>query len=178
MNINLSRFKEARPHRFKMLVWRAVNRFVYSLAPRHMRKRILLAFGAKIGSGGYFYRHIKIYAPWNLEIGDGVCIAPFVDIYNKERVVIGSHVVISQDTYICTASHDITSPIMETKNRPIQIGDNSWIAAKAALLPGVRIGEGAVVGACSVVVRDVEPWTVVGGNPAVFLKKRVLREAE
>jgi len=61
---------------------------------------------------------------------------------------------------------------------PIELGARSWIAADVFVGPGVCIGEGAVVGARSAVFRDVEPWTVVGGNPARFLKRRELQSGK
>ena len=74
------------------------------------------------------------------------------------------------------ASHDVSSPTFDYFVSPVVIKDNVWIATGAIILPGVTIGEGAVVGAGAVVTKDVEPWTVVGGNPAKFIKKRVLRD--
>ena len=73
-----------------------------------------------------------------------------------------------------TGSHSLTSPTFDLITKPITIKDNVWVATGAIVLPGVTIGEGAVVAAGSVVTKDVEPWTVVGGNPAKFIKKRVL----
>lgn len=95
----------------------------------------------------------------------------------KVGVIGGNGVaaVISQDSYICTASHDVTSPVMATLNKPISIGSNVWIAAKAAIMPGTTIADGTVVAACVVVAKSTEPWTVVGGNPAKFIKKRELK---
>ena len=79
---------------------------------------------------------------------------------------------VSQRTYLCTASHDIRSPRHEQTEKPIIIEDRAWVAAEAFIGPGVTIGEGAVVGARAAVFKDVEAWTVVGGNPARFLKRR------
>jgi putative colanic acid biosynthesis acetyltransferase WcaF len=79
---------------------------------------------------------------------------------------------------LCTASHNISSLHHEQIQAPIIIGDRTWVAARAYIGPGVTVGEGAVVGATASVYKDVEPWTVVGGNPAKFLKKRVIREQE
>ena len=121
------------------------------------------------------YPNARIFAPWNLKIGNLSCIGPNVEIYNKAEVCIGNNVVISQGAYLCTASHDISSPVMKLVTKKIQVEDYAWISARATILPGVTIGEGAVVAAGAVVVKDVEPWTVVGGNPAKFIKKRVLR---
>ena len=76
---------------------------------------------------------------------------------------------------LITGSHDISSPAFKLTTKSIAIGDNVWVATGATILPGVMIGEGAVVAAGAVVTKDVEPWTVVGGNPAKFIKKRELK---
>ena len=97
-------------------------------------------------------------------------------MYNKDLIVIGDDSVISQGTYLCTASHDISSKMLPLNTAPIIIGKNVWVAADAFVGMGVTIGEGAVVGARAAVFKDVEPWTVVGGNPAKFIKNRVIKD--
>lgn len=82
---------------------------------------------------------------------------------------------ISREALICTASHDVTRPDRPLTTAPITICDGVWIGARATVLPGVTIGEGAVVAANAVVTKDVPPWVIVGGNPAKIIKKRELR---
>ena len=89
---------------------------------------------------------------------------------------LSDNATVSQGVKLCTASHDISSKIMELTYEPITIGANAWVAGWSIILPGVTIGEGAVVAAGAVVTKDVEPWTVVGGNPAKLIKKRELKE--
>ena len=175
--LDLVHYTEVKPHYFKMVVWRIFNATVFPLLPRSLRTMSLRLFGAKIGKICLFSRLSKFYAPWNFRCGNAVCIGPRAEVYNKDLVEVGSNVIISQNAWICTASHDINSPRMELKARPIRIGDNAWIAAKAAILPGVEIGDGAVIGACSVVAKNVEPWMVVVGDPAMVKGRRVLRNA-
>ncbi len=81
----------------------------------------------------------------------------------------------SQGSYLCTASHDITNPLNPLITAPIVIGDQAWIGARAYVGMGVTIGQGAVVGATASVYKDVEAWTIVGGNPAKFIKNRVVK---
>ncbi|MHB8789333.1 MAG: LbetaH domain-containing protein [Desulfobulbaceae bacterium] len=133
---------------------------------------MLRSFGAKIGKGANILPSCKIWAPWNLTLGDFSCLSEDVDCYAVDAITIGDQVVISQGAFLCCASHDISSPIMELICKPIVIGDNAWVAARAFVAPGVTVGEGAVVAACAVVTEDVEPWIVVAGNPAKFIKKR------
>jgi putative colanic acid biosynthesis acetyltransferase WcaF len=96
-------------------------------------------------------------------------------------VTLEDDVTVSQYSYLCTAGH--RTDILNKNNgglivSPIFIEKKAWVAARAYIGPGVTIGEGAVVGATASVYKDVEPWTVVGGNPAKFLKKRVIRKQE
>lgn len=114
--------------------------------------------------------------PWNLEMKDHACIASGVDCYNAASITIGVNTTISQRAYLCTASHNISSSRHEQIEKPIILEDRAWIAAETFVGPGVTIGEGAVVGARACVFKDVEPWTVVGGNPAKFIKKRIIKE--
>lgn len=141
---------------------------------RYWRALMLRLWGAKIGKRCAIAAGCKIWAPWNMEIGDYVAVANGAELYNVDKIAIGEHVTISQGAYICTASHDITKLLKPLTTKPVVIGNYAWICARAIVLPGVTIGEGAVVAAGAVVTKDVEPWTVVGGNPAKLIKKREL----
>ena len=174
MNVEVVQYSEKKPHYLKMVIWRLLNAMVFVVFPNGLRIASLRLFGAKIGRQCLFCRGVKIYAPWNLKCGNAVCIGPRVEIYNKAPIVVGNNVVISQDAWLCTASHDIRSPKMDLVLKNVQISDNVWIAARASILPGVKIGAGAVVGACAVVTRDIEPWTVAAGNPALKVGRRML----
>ena len=114
--------------------------------------------------------------PWNLEMGDYSCLADGVDCYNVAPVKIGNNSTVSQRTYLCSASHDITKSNLPLTFAPIEICDSVWVAAEAFIGPGVTVGVGSVVAARACVVKNVEPWTVVGGNPAKFIKKREITE--
>jgi putative colanic acid biosynthesis acetyltransferase WcaF len=118
---------------------------------------------------------VKIWAPWNLEMGDYSCLSQNVDCYCVAKIKIGPHATVSQYSFLCTASHDFENPHMPLITAPIAIADGAWIAADVFIGPGVTVGEGAVVGARATVFQAVEPWTVVGGNPAKVIKKRVLK---
>lgn len=105
------------------------------------------------------------------------CMDSYVDCYNVDMIKIGAHSTVSQKTFLCTASHDITNSKHPLITAPLIIEDQVWIAADAFISMGLTIGQGAVVGARAVVVKDVESWTVVGGNPAKFIKKREIKDA-
>jgi len=103
-------------------------------------------------------------------------LGPEVDCYNVDKVIIGKNSLISQKTYLCTASHNYKSKSFELITAPIIIEDNVWVAVDAYIGPGVTIGQGAVIAARSVLIKNVEPWTIVGGNPAKFIKNRMNHE--
>ena len=133
---------------------------------------LLRKFGLQGGERTCIYPNVKIWAPWNISLGRFVAIDDEVNLYSVDKITIGSKVAISREAFICTASHDITKPNRPLVTAPITICDGVWIGARAIILPGVTVGEGAVVAAGAVVTKDVEPFTVVGGNPAKFIKKR------
>ncbi len=159
-------------------LWGVVWLFLYRPTPRFLhgwRRFLLRCFGAKIGRGVFPFPSVKVWAPWNLQVGDHCALSDGVNCYCVDRIAIGSHVTISQDAFLCTASHDYEDPHFALITAPIRIGDGAWVAADAFIAPGVNVGEGAVVGARASVFRDVAPWAVVAGNPARVIKQRRLR---
>jgi putative colanic acid biosynthesis acetyltransferase WcaF len=138
------------------------------------RVLILKCFGAKIDWSSHIYSSVKIWAPWNLEIGVNSSLGPQVDCYNQGKVSIGANTVISQKTYLCASTHDYTKRDFPLVLKPIQIGNGVWIAAGAFIGPQVKIGDYAVIAACAVVIKNVDANTIVGGNPAKFIKTRNL----
>ena len=138
------------------------------------RNFVLWVFGAKLAKSVNIYSSVKIWAPWNLEMGEYSSLGRQVNCYNQGKISIGANTSISQKAYLCASTHDYTDSKHALLLKPIIIEDQVWVAADAFIGPGVTIGEGAVVGARSAVFKNVEPWTVVGGNPAKFIKKRVL----
>lgn len=133
---------------------------------------LLRTFGASIGTNCSVASSVKIWAPWNLEMEDNSLLAHDVICYNVGKIALRTQTVVSQYVYLCSASHDIDSPRHELLTLPIEIQDQVWVAVDAFIGPGVKIGQGAVVGARAAVFKDVEPWTVVGGNPAKVIRKR------
>ena len=135
---------------------------------------LLRLFGARVGAGAKIMPSTKIWAPWNLVLGEEACLSHDVDCYCVNRVTVGPHATVSQYAHLCTATHDIADPHMRLVTAPIIIGAGAWVCAGAFVGPGVTVGDGAVAGARAVVIKDVDAWTVVAGNPAVFIKQRVL----
>src|SRR5258706_2609478 len=172
-------------NKFLRAIWQLVWVVLYRPTPKvchGWRSFLLRCFGAKIGSPAYIYPSSRVWAPWNLVMGNHSTLADGVNCYCIDKVTIGAYSAVSQFSYLCTASHDyldpaiLTQPQMPLVTGPITIGDRVWITTDVFVAPGVTIAEGAVVLARSSVFKDVPAWTVVGGNPAQEIRKRLLRE--
>ena len=136
---------------------------------------ILRKFGAQIGQGVRIKPGVRIKFPWRLAIGDFVWIGEEVWIDNLAEVTIESHVCLSQAVYLCTGNHDWTHPNFQLSVSPIHIESGSWLAARSVIGPGVRVGQGAVLGLGSVAGRSLEPMMIYAGNPAQPIKPRQSR---
>lgn len=151
--------------------------FKYSPKPFHAwRSFILRCFGAKVGHGVHVYPGVVIWAPWNLELHDECGIANKVILYSQGKIIIGKRAVISQGTHLCTGTHDYTKAGFPLTTRPIYIGEQAWVAADSFVHPGVTIGAGCVIGARSVVHKNMPEWTVCAGHPCKPIKKREIEE--
>jgi putative colanic acid biosynthesis acetyltransferase WcaF len=169
------------PNRMGRLAWSIVWVLLYrpSPLPFHSWRALLLrCFGATLGPNCHFYPKSRIWAPWNLVCADGVSLGDEAEIYNPSPVSMGSHAIVSQQAYICGATHDYNDPAFPLISFPMSVGAYAWVCARASVSPGVNVGEGAVLGLGSVATRDLEPWTVYAGVPAKPIKRRVRREHE
>ena len=151
------------------IVWAIVRPVFFSLSPRMFyswRVFVLRSMGATIGNNVQIFPSARIMFPWLLTVQDNVIISWDVKVYNLGRITIGSDTIISQYAHLCGGTHDFTSSEFTLLRTGLTIGKNVWIAADTFIGPGVSIGDNSVVGARAVVLKDVEPNTLVGGNPA------------
>ena len=149
--------------------------FKYSIRPFHAWRRIILrCFGAKVGIGVHVYPKVSIWAPWNLELGDYCGIGNGATLYSQGKISIGKKTVISQGVQLCTGTHDYTQKGFPLVTKPIIVGDNVWIASDSFIHPGITIGDGAVIGARSVVNKNMPAWMVCSGHPCKSIKERKL----
>jgi len=162
------------------LVWNVIWLLLIRTNPRvgfnGWRLLLLKIFGAKIGEGCKVSPSCRIWAPWNLEMGDFSVLGDEVDCYSMNAVILGSKVAVSQGAYLCTGSHDVSDLRRPLITKPIKINDHAWVCARAIIYPGVEVGEGAVVAAGAVVVKNIPSWYIVGGNPAINIKQRKLQD--
>lgn len=166
-------------YKIKSRLWSLVNSTFFRWTPfffRRTRICMLRLFGAKVDWTCGISSHAKIIDPWNLSMGAHSSIGEDCCIRCRDKVIIGKNCCISRGVDILTASHDVSSSTFEMITKPVVIENNCWIATKSTLEKGIIIGEGGVVAACSNVVKDVAPWTIVGGNPAKCIKQRTLKK--
>ncbi|MFP9099573.1 putative colanic acid biosynthesis acetyltransferase [Flavobacterium sp. RHBU_24] len=176
LNMKDSRHKFSLKNKISRVLWGFASLILFRPFSLRIFKKwrvfVLKCFGANISWTSMVNANVKIWAPWNLEMGDYACLGPKVDCYNQGKITIKNNATISQKVYLCASTHDFTDPNHALVLKPIVIGERAWVAADAFIGPGVTIGDGAVVGARGAVFKNVTPWTVVGGNPAVYVKDR------
>lgn len=162
-------------NRLRRMVWNLCWAIFFRFSPRPMfawRALLLRIFGAQLGPNCKFYPSSRVWAPWNLVCSDLVAVGDGAEIYNPAPVRLGSHAILSQNSYLCGATHDFDSPGFPLLAYAMEVGAYAWVAARACVTPGVKIGEGAVLGLASVATRDLEPWGVYAGSPAIKVKQR------
>lgn len=166
-------------NRMMRVLWNLIYIVLFRHSPVYFhewRAFLLRCFGAGIGKKVHVYPKARVWAPWNLEMDDNSCFADDVKCYSMAKITIGKKAVVSQGVQLVTGTHDYTDPFFSLKTAPITVGEKAWIAAEAFVCPGVTVGEGAVVGARSVVTSDVPAWMVCAGNPCRPVKPRKLGE--
>lgn len=162
-------------NRIMRLIWEMAATLFFHSSPRPFhgwRRQMLRMFGAKVGSGVHVYPGVKIWAPWNLELRDECGIAKGATLYSQDKITVGKRAVVSQGAHLVTGTHDYTLAGFPLITMPIHIGDHAWIAAEAFVHPGVTIGEGCIIGARSVVTKNMPDWSICAGHPCKLIKSR------
>jgi putative colanic acid biosynthesis acetyltransferase WcaF len=165
------------PNRIARSLWNVCAGLLYRPSPRAAhRYRVLLLrlFGARVHWTAHPYPKCRIWLPKNLTMDAYSCLADDVDCYNVATIEIGSFAIVSQYSYLCTATHDYNDPNLPLQSKPIKIGERSWVCARATVQPGVTLGEGSILALGSIATRDLEPWMIYGGVPAKKIKERVM----
>lgn len=178
MTIDIAENRTSRKWSRKELIgrvlWAACQPF-FRYSPRLLwewRNFLLRRFGATIGKNVHIHPSVRIFIPWNLDVGDWSAIGFDVLLYNLGPMKIGSKVTISQRAHLCGGSHDFRDAAMPLLKCTIEIGNGAWVCTDAFVGPNVTIGSNTVVGACSVVVSNIEANVVIAGNPAKKIRDR------
>jgi putative colanic acid biosynthesis acetyltransferase WcaF len=181
MPVDLSSYSSTHFNRgaskFREFVWLLVSLGLFRLCPfsfSALKRTTLRAFGARVGRSVTIKPQVKITFPWKLEIGDRVWIGEECWLLNLERITIGNNVCISQRAFLCTGNHNYKSPEFDLVVKPILLEEGAWIGAGAWVGPGVRVGTHTVLTAGSVATKDLEPFGIYRGNPAMLLRSRII----
>jgi len=136
---------------------------------------VLRRFGARVGRGVVIKPEVKITFPWKLVLGNHVWLGEECWLLNLAPITIADHVCISQRAFLCTGNHDYQSPGFDLVTKPIQVDQGAWVGAGAVVGPGVTFGTHAILAAGSVAAKDLQPYGVYRGNPAVLVRQRQIR---
>lgn len=156
-------------------LWWIVEALFFRTSPQFMygwRRFLLRSFGAKVGKAVIVRSTVRTQFPWKVSIGDYSWIGDDVVLYSLGEIQIGTNVVVSQKSYLCTGSHDYTKYDFPINSLPIVLEDECWLATDVYVAPGVTIGKGTVVGARSSVFKSLPAEMVCMGSPAMVVKKR------
>ncbi len=161
--------------KIKRLLWGCVQATLFRASFHNwygFRRALLRAFGASLAPTANVRRTVLIECPWNLSVGAESSIGDRAILYCLGPVQIGSRTTVSQGAHLCAGTHDHRRASMPLVRATISIGDDVWIAADAFVGPGVTVGTGAILGARGVAMRDLAPWRIYAGNPAVSVRER------
>ena len=136
------------------------------------RLLVLRLFGTKISGRPYVAASAKLRMPWNVTLEHRACVAPGTELYALGKIILRERCTVAQHSYLCAASHDVTVEALPLTIGTIEIGADVMMFAFTFVAPGVTVGEGAVIGAASVVTKDMPAWTICAGNPCKPLKPR------
>jgi len=179
--VDLSRYSPGHFDRgagvLKEALWIVVSLVLFRLCPfsfSALKCFILRAFGAQVGKNVTIKPQVKITFPWKLTVGDHVWLGEECWLLNLERITIGSHVCISQRAFLCTGSHDYKRASFNLITKQITVENGAWLGAGGWVGPGVTVGSHAVLTAGSVAAKNLEANGIYRGNPAIFVKQRVI----
>lgn len=183
MPVDLSTFSNPRFDRgaskLRESLWLVVSLLLFRLCPFSLspvKRAVLRAFGARVGDGVVVKPQVKITFPWKLALGNHVWLGEECWLLNLDRITIGSNVCVSQRAFLCTGNHDYRRSTFDLITKPITIEDGAWVGAGSWVGPGVKVGAHAVLAAGSIATKSLEAWGIYSGNPAVFRKKRDIKE--
>jgi putative colanic acid biosynthesis acetyltransferase WcaF len=161
--------------RLGLLLWSIAWPLFCGWTPKPLNRWRLLwlrIFGCNIEGNPFIHQRARIQIPWHVTLRHRACVGDRANLYSLGAIELGPGCVIAQEAYLCTGTHNFSQPDTPLLTAKITVEAGAFVGARAFVMPGVRIGEGAVVGACSLVTRNVDRETVVAGSPARFLRMK------
>ena len=149
---------------------------MFHIPSHNLRHLFAMWSGVKIGKGSTIHTYCRFYNPKNISIGKDSIVGEFCVLDGRDKLTIGNHVDIASGVMIYNSEHDMNDRYFSPIIAPVEIDDYVFIGPRVIILPGVKVGKGAIVAAGAVVTKDVPPFAVVGGVPAKIIGER--REKE
>lgn len=165
----------SRMDKVRMLMWEITWMAMCAWTPKPFNRWRLFwlrIYGAKINGYPFVHQRVRISIPWNLVLYDRACLGDGAIVYSLGEIILMEDATVAQEVYLCTGTHDFSNPVRPLQTGKIVIGKSAFVGARAFVMPGVSIGDKAIVGACSVVTRNVDVATIVAGNPARKIQSR------
>jgi putative colanic acid biosynthesis acetyltransferase WcaF len=156
-----------------MLLWECIWALFCKWTPKpfnQWRLFVLRSFGSNIIGIPFIHQRARVEHPWNLTLYHQASIGDRTHLYCLADIVVEEGAIVAQEAYVCTGTHVFTNSTRALQTAPINIGSDSFVGARSFILPGISIGKGAIIGACSVVTRSIEPYVFVAGNPAKVIR--------
>lgn len=138
----------------------------------HVRRFFYRGAGMVIGEGSTIHTGAKFYNPANIIIGKDTIIGEGAVLDGRDKLVIGDHVDFASEVMVYNSQHDLNSATFQAVQEPVTIEDYVFVGPRAIILPGVKIGKGAIVAAGAVVTKDIGSFEIVGGVPAKVIGER------
>ena len=161
--------------RLRQFVWEYAWPLLCGWTPKPLnpwRLFVLRRFGATLEGTPFVHQRARIQQPWKLTMKHRACLGDRANAYTLGEICLEEGVTIAQEVYLCTGTHDFSQQDIPLQTAPIHIEANTFVGARAFILPGVRIGKDCVVGAASVVTKDIPDNSIIVGNPARIIAKR------
>jgi putative colanic acid biosynthesis acetyltransferase WcaF len=163
--------------RIKMIIWEYAWMLLCAWTPKPAnawRLFWLKLFGCTIYGKPFVHQRARIQIPWNLILHDRACLGDRANAYTLGIIEILEHATVGQEVYLCSGTHAFDKPSMNLITAKITIGKNVFIGARAFIMPGITIEDNAIIGACSLVRKNVDKNSIVAGNPAKLIKFRTI----
>ncbi len=145
--------------------------------PSHFVRRFFYRIcGVKIGKGSTLHMGVRFYNPRNISIGEDAIVGEGSVLDGRDKIAIGNHVDIATEVMIYNCAHDVDDESFKAVCAPVLVEDYVFIGPRSIILPGIKVGRGAIVGAGAVVTKDVEPFKIVGGVPAKEIGERANKD--
>ena len=161
-----------------LLLWQWAWTIFCSWTPKPLNSWRLIwlkLFGCKLSGSPFVHPRARIEVPWNLTLHHRSCLGDGANVYSLGEIELRARCTVAQESYLCSGTHQFSDANLPLQVGKIIIGEDAFLGARTFIMPGITIGDGAVIGACSVVTKDMPAWTICYGHPCAPVKPRIMK---